>query len=148
MIGQVKTINNVKTVVPLSNEVATDSVDSGNMESVTSNAVALSKSYTLGEIDTGGTWIDGKRIYRRVDTWSLASLPIGSSTYTFSSSYWSTIDSLIDFRIVRPKSSTLIGAVVITGGYRFDPPTKTLNIYNNPTDWTGPFLIIAEYTKN
>jgi hypothetical protein len=40
MIGQVKTINGVKTVVPLSNEVATDSVAPGNMESVTSNAVA------------------------------------------------------------------------------------------------------------
>lgn len=42
MIGQVKTINGVKTVVPLSNETATDSVAPGNMESVTSNAVAQS----------------------------------------------------------------------------------------------------------
>lgn len=40
MIGQVKKINGVKTVIPLSNEVATDSIESGNMESVTSNAVA------------------------------------------------------------------------------------------------------------
>ena len=40
MIGQVKTIQGVKTVVPLSNETATDSVALGNMETVTSNAVA------------------------------------------------------------------------------------------------------------
>ena len=42
MIGKVKIINNVKTVVPLSNETASDSVASGNMETVTSNAVAQS----------------------------------------------------------------------------------------------------------
>lgn len=41
MIGKVKLIGGVKTVVPLSNETATDSVASGNMETVTSNAVAL-----------------------------------------------------------------------------------------------------------
>ena len=42
MIGKVKLIGGVKTVVPLSNETATDSVSSGNMEAVTSNAVAQS----------------------------------------------------------------------------------------------------------
>lgn len=40
MIGKVKLIGGVKTVVPLSNETATDSISSGNMETVTSNAVA------------------------------------------------------------------------------------------------------------
>lgn len=103
-------------------------------------------SYVLGEIDTGGTWIDGKKIYRRVDTWNLASMPVGNSSYQFSSSYWAQIDNVISIRIIRPKASNLLFAQ-ISAGYRFDPSTKTLNIYDQATDWTGPFLLIFEYTK-
>ena len=36
------------------------------MQSVSSNAVAESKSYSTTETLTGGTWIDGKPIYRKV----------------------------------------------------------------------------------
>lgn len=296
MIGQVKTINGVKTVVPLSNEVATDSVASGNMESVTSNAVAkalqgsvfnsdgtpgnyflLAKanvstasvpyiqgdlylsyhdgvqysvgtlsldivfnsiqttlnvkgwtdialynsntrspslivtrdgdeqyfylqctdsyfggwakiqkyntfrvvvydepqsvdslqgtvvydsrtdltssihtrennSYVLGETETGALYIDGKPIYRRVDNWTQNNIPVGTSSYTFSSSHWSDMDTVIDIKIIRPKTASLLSAIV-SAGYIYNPSTKTLNIYGNQTDWTGPFLLIFEYTK-
>ena len=37
------------------------------MHSVSSNAVAVSKSYSPTEQKTGGVWIDGKPIYRK--TW-------------------------------------------------------------------------------
>ena len=43
-----------------------DVVESGNMHAVTSNAVAKSLSYSTEEVKTGGTWIDGKPIYRKV----------------------------------------------------------------------------------
>ena len=43
-----------------------DSVASGNMNSVTSNAVAASGSFTTSEVNTGLTWIDGKPIYKKV----------------------------------------------------------------------------------
>lgn len=43
-----------------------DTVQSGNMHAVTSNAVAESLSYSTTEKKTGGTWIDGKPIYRKV----------------------------------------------------------------------------------
>lgn len=43
-----------------------DVVESGNMYAVTSNAVAESLSYSTQEVKTGGTWIDGKPIYRNV----------------------------------------------------------------------------------
>ena len=48
----------------LSNPV--DVVQDGNMHAVTSNAVADSLSYSTNEVKTGGKWIDGKPIYRKV----------------------------------------------------------------------------------
>ena len=43
-----------------------DEVALNNMHSVTSNAVAESLSYSTTEQLTGGVWIDGKPIYRKV----------------------------------------------------------------------------------
>ena len=48
----------------LSNPV--DVVQDGNMHAVTSNAVANGLSYSTDEVKTGGKWIDGKPIYRKV----------------------------------------------------------------------------------
>ena len=50
------------------------------MHSVSSNAVAESLSYSTQEQKTGGTWIDGKPIYRKTLT---AELPSGSSYLDF-----------------------------------------------------------------
>ena len=43
-----------------------DVVEKGNLHAATSNAVADSLSYSTQEVKTGGTWIDGKPIYRNV----------------------------------------------------------------------------------
>ena len=43
-----------------------DVVESGNLHAVSSNAVAESLSYSTTEQKTGGVWIDGKPIYRKV----------------------------------------------------------------------------------
>lgn len=43
-----------------------DTVEDNNMHPVTSNAVAESISYSETEQATGGKWIDGKPIYRKV----------------------------------------------------------------------------------
>lgn len=49
-----------------------DTVEDNNMHPVTSNAVAESISYSETEQATGGKWIDGKPIYRKViDTGAL-----------------------------------------------------------------------------
>lgn len=45
-----------------------DRVAEGNLNPVTSNAVAGALSYSTDETPTGGKWIDGKPIYRRVYT--------------------------------------------------------------------------------
>lgn len=46
MIGQVKTINGTKQIVPLSGETVIDSVTQGSMSAVTSNAVAIALQNT------------------------------------------------------------------------------------------------------
>ena len=43
-----------------------DEVTLNNMQSVTSNAVARTMSYSTTEYFTGGYWIDGKKIYGKV----------------------------------------------------------------------------------
>lgn len=45
-----------------------DRVADGNLNPVTSNAVANALSYSTDETPTGGKWIDGKPIYRKVWT--------------------------------------------------------------------------------
>lgn len=61
-VGQIIATND--TGSELSNPV--DVVQDGNMHAVTSNAVADSLSYSTNEVKTGGKWIDGKPIYRKV----------------------------------------------------------------------------------
>ena len=53
MIGQVKTVNGVKQIVAIS-------------------GTTQNFNYSTSEVDTGSTWIDGKKIYQRVltGTWS------------------------------------------------------------------------------
>lgn len=59
--------------VDLSSYTIVNRVADGNLNPVTSNAVANALSYSTEETLTGGTWIDGKPIYRKVfsgDTWT------------------------------------------------------------------------------
>lgn len=69
------------------NEVAqpVDVVEKDNLHAVTSNAVSESLSYSTTEQKTGGYWIDGKPIYRRVIDYG--TLPNNTSK---------TVDSPID----------------------------------------------------
>lgn len=48
------------------NAIPVDEVTSGNMHSVTSNAVSKAMSYSTTEKNTGKKWIDGKDIYRKI----------------------------------------------------------------------------------
>jgi len=52
----------------LANVYVTDLVQEGNMNPVTSNAVArfTGSNYSTSEVKTSNTWIDGKPIYRKV----------------------------------------------------------------------------------
>ena len=113
---------------------------------ITSGGVANSFSYIKGEIETGGTWTDGKKIYRRVADFTPSEISSGNSSYTLTSDFWGNIDNFVSIRLLRPKSSNLSFAE-INLPLRFDIPNKTIYVYNNPTAWTGPFLLVCEYTK-
>lgn len=93
-----------------------DIVQDGNMNAVTSNAVADSLSYSTTEQKTGGTWIDGKPIYRKC------------GVYISESSSEVLLDSYL--------TSTLVDTVVAEGGsarYNNDSEVLAISGYNGTT---------------
>ena len=108
------------------------------MQSVTSNAVAVANSYSTTEQKTGGVWIDGKPIYRKV--WVLSS-PISLSVNT-----WTTLSEVV---ITNAES---IVTVKLQGEYPCDFNCTISYKYGNylrvlsPQAW-GVSLVILEYTK-
>jgi hypothetical protein len=123
------------------------------MQPVTSNAVAESKSYTSAETLTGGTWIDGKAIYRKVIS---GTLTVGqeSSTQLSAWSNFSSIDTLIKlegtFKQVAGGNTTFFkmsdsGArlyIAQSGspnGLVFDSKNGRTNVL---------YQVMVEYTKN
>ena len=119
-----------------------DVVESGNLHAVSSNAVAESLSYSTTEQKTGGKWIDGKPIYRKVIEDTFTS---GTNTITHNLS----IDNYIKVEIFIRTSSTLQN----TKGYfneqnRIVAGSLATNNFNVTTNgWIGNGYIILEYTK-
>ena len=71
-----------------------DEVTSGNMQSVTSNAVDKVVAYSTTETDTGLKWIDGKKIYKNVISEEIGSYDDVGNRRTFGKQV-NFIDSLI-----------------------------------------------------
>ena len=59
--------------------VVSDTVTAGDMNPVTSNAVAKAVNYSTDEVKTGATWIDGKPIYRKVLNISTSAFTAGNN---------------------------------------------------------------------
>ena len=130
-----------------------DVVEKGNMHAVTSNAVADSLSYSTSETLTGGKWIDGKPIYRKVivrdvsgSLSGLVSISIGIAN----------IDTPI--RIVCGRVSFADGSGAITIPAQYDSTTfiqfgafrtNGLQLYCGTTNWTPltHITLCLEYTK-
>lgn len=122
-----------------------DTVQSGNMHAVTSNAVAKAiqriKSYFTTEQPTGGVWIDGKPIYRKVYTGNITS---GNTVA-------SNISSLSIATIINGYGAVLnTDTNIVPFGYSnkvqwFCSNNKT--ILNLQSDYTGEYYITLEYTK-
>ena len=120
-----------------------DVVESGNMHAVTSNAVADSLSYSTQEVKTGGTWIDGKPIYRKV-------VDIGTLTDTTSKTVPHNIQNLnkvLETKLVANDSTNYI--VCNFGGKELKVYIDAANVIitsdNNFTGYSG--YVIIEYTK-
>lgn len=129
-----------------------DTVADGNMNPVTSNAVynkfKETSSYSTTGIKTGGTWVDGKPIYRMVTPVITKSLPHHSSTniITFSN-YVTNFGRLIKWDEISEDNT-----------YCFKSAAYLVSV-NNTTgisayqDWTGgssttkKYRILFEYTK-
>lgn len=71
-----------------------NAVTSGNMQSVTSNAVSKVIAFSSTEIDTGLKWIDGKSIFKNVISEEISSYDDTGNRRTFGKSV-NFIDSLI-----------------------------------------------------
>ena len=119
-----------------------DVVQSGNMHAVTSNAVAESLSYSTTEQATGGTWIDGKPIYRKVFTvtnTSSAEITIG------------TIPSYVWIVNVRVIGKIATNDDIITDGYGNNnlgvvvKGNGNIIVYNQYD--MAKVIAIVEYTK-
>ena len=129
-----------------------DTVQSGNLHAVTSNAVAESLSYSTEEMATGGKWIDGKPIYRKTFT-GIASNTTGDNV--IGNSIISGIDSITMFNgvldnIVAGGGSVRGMAVPNYYIHLVYDDTNGINLRYNPTDVTSfrHYVIIIEYTKS
>ena len=111
------------------------------------NYVDNSNSYSTQEVKTGGKWIDGKPIYRKIV--EVASLPNNTQT-----SYNHGIVNVDSFTTIRgiAKSTTLslpIPFIEITGNTNIQIYAQTVNFVistnYDASSYTG--TIILEYTK-
>lgn len=122
-----------------------DVVESGNMHAVTSNAVAKSLSYSTEEVKTGGTWIDGKPIYRKV-----LSNVITGTTQDIAHNI-ENIDSYVNLTpyMVSGNGSQLFPSFN-TGSYYFTvfASSKTVLVLQCVSGYVGNlYRVVLEYTK-
>ena len=99
-----------------------DEVESGNLHAVTSNAVADSLSYSTTEQKTGGTWIDGKPIYR----------------VTFQTSVQGAVQTLLGEIANISEMVHTYGNIKQTGGSNVPIP-----YYMNATDYAVAFCVLS-----
>ena len=127
-----------------------DVVEKGNMHAVTSNAVADVISYSTQEVKTGGTWIDGKPIYRKVI--DCGSLP-NATTKSVNTGLDFTVCNVIKFEAFAKNTRTSDGTSIIPVPYSNEVlPSVMKNgtiVINTTSDWTNfsQCYITIEYTK-
>lgn len=128
--------------------ITTNTLRNGNMNPVTSNAVANALDYWSDtyEKPTGMTWIDGKPIYRCG--------PIHPTAWESSM----TLNAWTSTNMTIPNGETLINAVcmrvnadniaerIFQINLSIDKRDGTLNYYTT-VDFTGTFYLILDYTK-
>jgi hypothetical protein len=127
--------------------VPVDIVEHGNMSAVTSNAVSISLSYSTEETLTGGTWIDGKPIYRKVISFqNETDIPNTGIRYSLSTLGLSNIDNIFNVYAINTTGSK-------TEKRRWSPISifwrneSTIEL-RSTSSVTGYYLgLIIEYTK-
>lgn len=109
------------------------------MQSVSSNAVAESLSYSTTEQKTGGYWIDGKPIYRKVIEQNFGT---GQTVITHNLGISRYIDVKVFVGSIQYVNSYLSSQYNISV-YDLNVNTFAVTCYS----WVGSGYIILEYTK-
>lgn len=116
----------------------TDTIAEGEMRAVTSNAVANALSYSTSETLTGGTWTDGKPIYRKV-------ISINNTLSTMSTTVLSglNIDNLIRNDLLVYNNSL---RYILTDAVQYNANTKNVSFKSGTSSlWCSRYVV--EYTK-
>jgi hypothetical protein len=128
-----------------------DEVTVGNMQSVTSNAVAKAMSYSTEEQFTGKYWIDGKKIYRLV---SVADRTLDGAdvqvTGVFPQAIADVVETMIKFTAVGGRSAypSQSGSAPMTCTFNaWQSKSDNKNIYCNASNRIYSTSVIVEYTK-
>lgn len=117
--------------------IVSDTITEGDLNPVTSNAVAKAVNYSTDEVKTGATWIDGKPIYRHII----------KKTVSFTGNSWngtdislSTVDTLCDCKM-------LSGKYACSGYYTRKNNSDLLEVFCvSDANWSASMFIL-EYTK-
>lgn len=117
------------------------------------NGLLNNQRYSTDEIDTGKTWIDGKKIYRKVIAYN------NSITYSTSQitraigSLPSNYESLVELRGIESNSVTIprwanLPGITVNVELYMDGNVVTLRLYRSVGEATlSGIKVIAEYTK-
>lgn len=126
-----------------------DVVEKGNMHAVTSNAVADAISYSTNEVKTGGTWIDGKPIYRKTlvyegattanESINLGSISNFGDVKTINGSLKFDRGNVIHLGYMNNDNNKVFESTIDAGGN-----ITTISPYNNSN---SKIVITVEYTK-
>ncbi|MBO7714201.1 MAG: hypothetical protein J6S85_11560 [Methanobrevibacter sp.] len=117
-----------------------NTVQSGNMNPVTSNAVANALSYSTTEQKTGGVWLDEKPIYRKVVT----GLNFGGTTNNWidTGATLTNGETLIKTEAIRYSNNIYYILNIIS--FRLNGNSIQ---YLTPTAHSNTNILIVEYTK-
>lgn len=119
----------------------------------TNDKFKIAQSYSTAEIETGGTWIDGKKIYRRIFTKITADYSIGD--------YYdlSTNDDLSGLKDVETLVKSSVTGFHTTNGilypktinnivFRIDIANRKIQYYTSHSyEMNAGSKVILEYTK-
>ena len=118
----------------------TDTIEAGNVQPVTSQAVAESKSYNTTEKWTGGYWVDGKKIYRNVFKTTVQISVNAWGWGGLSPSIFANVDTLIDCKATIIENGTNSYSACCYA-------RKTAGFYLQDTSALVNSYFIVEYTK-
>lgn len=110
---------------------------------------ATGLNYSTTETDTGLTWVDGKKIYRKVIEWALTASSAGEQTKAHGIS---NLDNVTSLRVIYKLGwDTAWGneQYLAKKGITFRvTSTDVVKETASANNWTGDMKIVIEYTKS